>query len=166
MKAMILVAVGALGACAAQPLDDIHIACTADSECPDGAWCDLRYHDNVCRSLEHSAPPHIVYEGFVVGDKLVPTIAVPSKTVTIHTFRLRNDGGSQTYVTVDVGGPPCLDAGSLVRSDGELVDAGKELDADFSVDPAVGCTSPATLAITATASDRVFMFTAMVSITP
>ncbi len=156
----------ALSACAATPIDDIEIACTSDSECPDGTWCDLRNIGNVCRSLETSGPPHIVYDGFVVGDNLVPTISVPGKTVTIHSFRLRNDGGSQTYVTVDVAAPPCVDADSLVRSDGELVDEGRAFDADFSVRPEAGCPSPAQLTITATASDRPFMFTAMISITP
>jgi hypothetical protein len=120
----------------------------------------------VCLSLEHSAPPHIAFDGFLVGTQVVPTISVPSKTTTIHSLRLRNDGGSQSNVLVEVDGPTCVDAYSLVRNDGELVDEGESMDADFTVDPIVGCPSPATLTITATASSRVFSFTAMISITP
>jgi hypothetical protein len=107
-----------------------------------------------------------VYDGFLVGEQVVPTISVPVKTVSIRTLRLRNDGGSQSDVTVDLTGPACLDASSLTRSDGELVDAGDPLDADFDVYPSLGCPSPATITITATASKRVFMFTAMISISP
>ena len=164
MKALVLLL--GLTACAARSLDEIEIACTSDSECPEGAWCDLSYNDNVCRSLDHSAPPHVVYDGFVVGDQLAQTIAIPADTSTIQTLRLRNDGGSEAYLYVEVDGPPCLDAFSLVRSDGELVRAGEELDADFSVDPVPGCASPATLDITAMAAGRTFAFTAMLSITP
>lgn len=156
----------ALTGCAAKPVGDIGIACTADTDCPQQTWCDLRY-DHVCRSLEQSAPPHVAFDGFLIGeDQLAPTISVPAKTVSIRSFRLRNDGGSQTDVTVEVSGPPCLDAYSLVRGDGELVDEGDSFDADFTVDPIAGCPSPATLTITATASDRVFTFTAMISIAP
>lgn len=155
-----------LSACAASSIDEIEIACTADTDCPQQTWCDLRYQDNVCRSLGQTAPPHIVYDGFVIGTQVAPTISVPPKTVSLHSFRLRNDGGSQSDVAVEVDGPPCVDANSLVRSDGELVNAGESFDADFSVYPASGCGSPATLTITATASGRVFTFTAMISITP
>lgn len=164
MKALVLLLLA--GACAAKPTDEIDIACSADTDCPSSTWCDLRYHDKVCRSLDGSAPPHIVFDGFVVGDNLVSTITVPAKTVTIHSFRLRNDGGSQTDVEVEVTAPDCVDADSLVRSDGELVDEGESFDADFSVRPVAGCPSPATLSITATASDRPFAFTAMISIAP
>jgi hypothetical protein len=164
MRFLVLVAL--TSACAAQSLDDIEIACEADAQCPQDAWCDLRNRDNVCRSLEHSAPPHILFDGFVVGSQLVPTITVPSNTTTIHAFRLRNDGGSQTYVKVEVAAPLCVHAFSLVRNDGELVDMGKSFDAKFDVDPDAGCPSPVTLAITATASNRVFTFTAMISIAP
>ena len=155
-----------VAACVGKQLDDIKIACTSDSECPHDAWCDLRYNDDVCRSLAHSAPPHIAFDGFVVGQQVVNTIAVPAKTTTIHTLRLRNDGGSQTDAIVKVTGPACLDASSLTRSDGDLLDEGAKLDADFDVDPAVGCASPATITITATASSRVFTFTAPISISP
>jgi hypothetical protein len=164
MKALVLLAF--VGACAARPIDEIQIACAADTDCPSSTWCDLRYQDSVCRSLDGSGPPHIVFEGFVAGDNLVPTITVPSRTVTIHSFRLRNDGGSQADVEVEVTAPDCVDADSLVRSDGELVDEGESFDADFSVRPVTGCPSPATLTITATASDRPFAFTAMISMTP
>ena len=153
-------------ACAGKPLEDLEIACTADSECPHDAWCDLRYHNDVCLSLAHSAPPHIAFDGFVLGQQIVKTIWVPPKTTTIHTLRLRNDGGSQTDVIVKLDGPACLDAFSLTRGDGELLDEGDTLDADFDVDPAVGCASPAMITITATASDRVFSFPAMISISP
>jgi hypothetical protein len=163
MRVLILVMIAA---CAAQPIDDIEIACTSDEECPHETWCDLRRNENVCRSLEHSSPPRIVYDGFLVGDAVMATISVPSKTTTIHTMRMRNDGGSETYVTVEVAGPECVDADSLVRSDGELLREGDDLEADFSVRPVVGCPSPATLTVTATASARVFTFTAMISITP
>jgi hypothetical protein len=156
----------AASACAAQPIDDIEIACTSDTECPSETWCDLRRNENECRSLDHSGPPHIVYDGFLVGTAVMSTISVPAKTTTIHTMLLRNDGRSQTYVTVEVVGPACLGAGSLVRSDGELVDEGKPLEADFAVRPAMGCPSPASLTVTATASGRMFTFTAMISITP
>jgi len=157
----------ALGGCVAKSIDELGIACTADADCPREAWCDMRYRDNmVCHSFEQSSPPHIVFDGFAFGQQVVPTISVPTKTVSIHTLRLRNDGGSEADVTVDVAGPPCLDAASLTRSDGETVDAGDELDADFDVYPAVGCPSPATLAITATANKRVFTFSAMISIAP
>ena len=164
MKTLLLLVV--LGACAAKPLDDIAIACTSDTECPDGAWCDLRYHSEVCRSLESSAPPHLVFDGFIVGDNLMPTISVKANSLTFHSIRLRNDGGSQTDVTMEVAAPACVDADSYVRSDGELVDEGGSLDADFAVDPMPGCASPALVTFTATASSRVFTFTAMISITP
>jgi hypothetical protein len=163
MKTLVLL-VG-LTACAARSLDEIEIACTADTECPEGAWCDLRY-DNVCRSLDHSAPPHVAYDGFVVGDDLVQTIAIPADTSSLRTLRLRNDGGSEAYFYVEIDGPPCLDAFSLVRSDGELVREGDELDADFSVDPEPGCASPATIDIDVMAAGRMFAFTATLSITP
>jgi hypothetical protein len=164
MKALVLVV---LAGCVGQSIDDIMIACTADSDCPQDAWCDLRFEaTQVCHSLEHSGPPHIAYDGFVVGQQLVPTISVPAKTTSIHTLRLRNDGGSETDVTLDVAAPPCVDAGSLVRSDGELVREGDMLDAEFDVYPAVGCASPATLTFTATASKRAFTFTAMITIMP
>jgi hypothetical protein len=163
VKALVLLL--ALGGCAAKSIDEIEIACNADGDCPDGAWCDLRYNTNVCRSLDSSSPPLIVYEGFVVDENLVPMISVPAKTLTFHSFRLRNDG-SQTYVEVEVDAPACVDADSLVRSDGELLDEGKALDADFTVRPEAGCPSPATLTINVNASDRPFTFTAMISITP
>lgn len=164
MRAALVIMLAA--GCTAHSLDDIDIACTADTDCPGGAWCDLRDNDDVCRSLDHSGPPHVAFDGFVVGTQLVPAITVASKTSTIHTFRLRNDGGSETYVTVDVSAPTCVDAFSLVRTDGELVREGEQLDADFDVDPSVGCASPAALTITATASKRVFTFTAMIAIAP
>ncbi|HEY5927732.1 MAG TPA: hypothetical protein VIV11_38870 [Kofleriaceae bacterium] len=164
MKAAMLLV--ALAACAATPLDEIEIACTSDAECPDETWCDLRYHSNVCRSLEHSGPPRVVFDGFVVGDQLAQTISVPSKTISLRDMRLRNAGGSQTYVTMELIGPPCVDADSNVRNDGELVDEGDSFDAGFSVYPVAGCASPAMLTVTATASSRVFTFTAMISITP
>ena len=162
----IVVVLAFASACAAQSIDDIEIACEADTDCPQQAWCDLRNRSNVCRSLEHSAPPHVVFDGFVLGSQLVPTITVPAKTTTIHSFRLRNDGGSQTYVQVEVAAPACVHAFSLVRNDGELVDMGTSFDAKFDVDPDVGCPSPATLTISATASNRVFTFTTMISIAP
>lgn len=157
----------ALTGCAAQSLDAIGIACTSDSECPDGAWCDQRFTDNLntCISFDTMAPPLIVYDGFKSGSQFVPTISVPAHTFTIDTFQLRNTG-SQSYVFVTVTGPPCVDASSLTRSDGDLVDEGGALAADFGVDPAVGCASPVTLTITATASKRVFSFMAMISIAP
>ncbi len=155
-----------LAGCAAQPLDDVGIACTQDSDCPSDMWCDLRSSDDVCRSLSTSSPPNIVFDGFVQGQQVVPTITVQPKTVSFGTMRFHNDGNSQTYVVVTVTGPACLDAASLGRSDGDLVDAGASLDVDFDVDPAAGCASPATLMITATASSRMFPFTAMISIAP
>jgi hypothetical protein len=164
MKALVLLLALVTGACAAKSIDEIEIACNADADCPEGAWCDLRY-SNVCRSLDGSSPPLIVYEGFVVADDVVPTISVPAKTLPFHSFRLRNDG-SQTYVEVEVDAPACVDADSLVRSDGELLDEGKSLDADFTVRPEAGCPSPAMLTIDVNASDRPFTFTAMISITP
>lgn len=155
-----------LAGCAAQPLDDIGIACMQDSDCPSDMWCDLRSADNVCRTLEHSSPPHIVFDGFVQGQQVVPTISVQSKTVSFGTMRFHNDGNSESYVVVTVTGPTCLDAASLGRSDGDLVEAGASLDVDFDTDAAAGCPSPATLMITATASSRSFPFTAMISIAP
>lgn len=163
MKALVILC--ALAGCAAKSIDEIEIACNSDGDCPDGAWCDLRYNTNVCRSLDGSSPPLIVYEGFVVDDNVVSTISVPRATLTFHSFRLRNDG-SQTYVEVEVDAPACVDADSLVRSDGELVDEGTSLDADFTVRPEAGCPSPATLTINVVASDRPFTFTSMISIAP
>jgi len=156
-----------IAGCAAQSIDAIGIACTSDSECPDGAWCDQRFSDNAntCVSLDTAPPPLIVYDGFVQGDHVVPTITVPPHTFSFGTFQLRNTG-SQSYVFVTVTGPPCVDASSETRSDGDLVDQDKALAADFGVDPAAGCASPATLTFTATASKRVFSFTAMISIAP
>ncbi len=178
MKALVLVALArrrlenvalvllALAGCAAQSIDDIDIACTSDDQCPSGAWCDLRFKDDVCRSLDHSGPPHIAFDGFEVGGGLQPTITVPPGTTSIDTFELRNDGGSQTDVVVTVIGPACLDAGSLTRPDGDLLDMGATLEAEFDVDPAAGCGSPDTLTITATADSRAFTFTAQLSISP
>jgi len=153
--------------CAAQSLDAIGIACTSDSECPDGAWCDQRFTDNAntCLSLDTAPPPLIVYDGFVQGDHVVPTITIPPHTFSFGTFQLRNTG-SQSYVYVTVTGPPCVDASSETRADGDLVDQDAVLAADFGIDPAAGCASPATLTLTATASKRVFTFTAMISIAP
>jgi hypothetical protein len=153
--------------CAAQSLDAVDIACTSDSECPDDAWCDQRFTDNAntCLSLATTAPPLIVFDGFEQGDNVVPTLTVPPHTFTFGTLALRNTG-SESYVLVTVTGPPCVDAASETRSDGELVEQDKVLAADFGVDPAAGCASPATLAITATASKRVFSFTAVISIAP
>jgi hypothetical protein len=161
--ALLLVMTG----CAAQSLDAIGIACTADSECPEGAWCDQRFNDNAntCLSLDTTAPPLIVYDGFKQGDQVVPTISVPAHTFTFGTFQLRNTG-SESYVFVTVTGPPCVDASSETRPDGELVYEDTVLAADFQVDPAAGCASPVTLTLTATASKRVFSFTAMISIAP
>jgi hypothetical protein len=160
---MLLSVVGCVG----KSIDELGIACTSDADCPRETWCDMRWRDDeVCRSFEQSSPPHIAFDGFSVGGTIVQTISVPPKTVSIHTLRLRNDGGSEADVFVELAAPACVDASSLTRSDGETVGAGELLDADFDVYPAIGCASPATLAITVTASKRVFTFTTMISIAP
>src|SRR5262249_51384732 len=130
-----------LAGCAAQSIDDIGIACTSDDQCPTDAWCDLRFNDDVCRSLDTSGPRHIVFDGFEGGEGVQPTITVPPNTTTFDMSRLRNDGGSQTDVVVTVTGPVCLHAGSLTRPDGDLLDMGGTLDAQFLVDPDPGCSS-------------------------
>ncbi|HSN27270.1 MAG TPA: hypothetical protein VLT45_13335 [Kofleriaceae bacterium] len=155
-----------LAGCAAQPLDDIGIACTQDPDCPSDMWCDLRRSDNVCRTLATSSPPRLVFDGFVQGQQVVPMITVKPATVSFGTMRFHNAGNIETYVVVTMTGPACLDATSLGRSDGDLVNSGQSLDVDFDVDPAAGCASPATVMITATASGRSFPFTAMISIAP
>jgi hypothetical protein len=149
----------------ARSIDDIGIACTSDDECPNGSWCELGF-DHVCRSFAEYAPPHLAFDGFDVGQELAPTIIVPSRTISIGYLRLRNDGGVSCRVTVEVEGAPCLDADSLVRSDGVVLAVGESFKADFSVRPASGCPSPATLTVNATASERPFTFTAQITITP
>jgi len=163
MRACAVLLVVAAG-CAAQSIDDIHIACNADSDCPEGAWCDLQYHDNVCSTK--TSPPHIVFDGFVVAGQLAQTMTVPSKTVTIGKMRFRNDGGTWTYLIVTVTGPQCTYAGSLTRGDGDMVAAGATFDGEFDVDPLAGCASPATLQIDTTASGRMFSFSTTIAITP
>jgi hypothetical protein len=161
MKAAILCAL----ACACtRSLDDIEIACTSDDECPGGAWCDLL--DDVCRSLDDYPPPHLAYDGFDVGNELAQTISVPARMFSIGYLRLRNDGGTSGRVTVEVEAVPCLEADSFVRSEGVVLAAGESFNADFTVRPASGCPSPATLTIVATASGRPFTFTAQISILP
>ena len=91
MKALWLLPLAGAG-CAAQSIDQIDIACTSDADCPQGAWCDLQYTDDVCRSLDHSSPPHIVFDGFVVAGQVVSygeALTVRSGDITIPRIDLQ-----------------------------------------------------------------------------
>lgn len=151
--------------CAATAVDQIGIACAQDADCPSEMWCDLRLHDDVCRELSVLQPPKIVFDGLLLNDQIVPTITVPTHTVTFHDFRVHSEG-SETEATFDFSGPACVDAYTLTRSDGELIRAGAIFDGEFTTDPAPGCASPATLQITVTASKRVFTFSTTIQISP
>ena len=163
MKALVL---GVLVAgCAAQPIDQLGIACLADSDCPQHAWCDLRFNDDVCRDLDVIQPPNITFDGLVVNGAIVPTITVPTHDVTFHDFRM-HDLGSETDAVITFTGPHCVYASSETRSDGDLIRAGDEFDGQFTTDPDPGCASPAMLAINVVASGRTFMFTTTIQIAP
>jgi len=162
MKAVCLVV---LAGCAAQSVDAIGIACKQDSDCPTHTWCDLRSNNDVCRDLDVIEPPNITFDGLVVNGAIVPTITVPTHDVTFHDFRM-HDTGSETDAVITFTGPPCVDATSETRGDGDLIRAGAEFDGQFTTYPSVGCASPATLAITVVASGRTFMFTTTIQISP
>jgi hypothetical protein len=162
MKAVALVT---LAGCAATPIDQIGIACLQDSDCPSETWCDLRSHDDVCRELAVIQPPKIVFDGLLLNDQIVPTLTVPTHTVTFHEFRV-HDEGSETDAVFVITAPKCVDASSSTRSDGELIRAGATFDGEFTTFPDPGCASPATLAFEVTASGRVFTFSTTIQISP
>jgi len=163
MKALAVVA--GLAGCAATPIDQLGIACAQDSDCPAETWCDLRFHDDVCRDYAALQPPAIVFDGLLVADQIVPTITVPTHSVTFHDFRIHNTG-SETDAVIDFTGPACVDVDSLTRSDGELIRAGAVFEGQFTTFPDPGCATPATLAIAVTASGRTFMFSTTIQISP
>ena len=162
MKWLALFLVG----CAAQPIDQIGIACTTDADCPDNTWCDMNLPVvRTCRSYDALQPPAVTFDGFVVNKQVVSTISVPTHDFTSHDFQLTNTGSeATTFVTIT--GPKCVYAGSETRGDGERVAADSTFVGQMDTNPDVGCASPATLQIDIMAGGRPFSFTATITITP
>jgi len=54
-----LVAAVLAAGCVARSVEEIQIKCSADSECPTGAFCDLSTGGNVCHELAAVDLPHL-----------------------------------------------------------------------------------------------------------
>jgi len=156
--------IAVVAGCAAQNVDEIDIACTRDDDCPSETWCDLRI--DVCRSLDTSAPPHLVIDGLSVsGGPPGSSITVKSNELTAVAFQLRNDGGSQTELALELDGPRCLGLTPTFSND-RLLEIGETYQDDLLIDPDPGCASPAQITLAATASGRLFEFRFDVVIAP
>jgi hypothetical protein len=165
VRLALIAAVLAAG-CVARTVEEIQIKCSADSECPSGAFCDLSAGGNICHELTVEDMPDIRFDGFVMGDGVVATLEVPRETITLRKLRLRNDTSRSLDVEVELGAIDCVHADALANPDGYTIDRARTLDIDFSVHPDLSCPSPAELLVTVTADRRPFMFQRSMSFSP
>jgi hypothetical protein len=161
-----VIAAALASGCVARTVEDIEIKCSADSECPTGAFCDLSTGGNVCHELAVEDLPHVLLDGFVIGDGVVATIEVPREAITLRKLRLHNDTRRSLDIAVDVSAIACVHADALANPDGYTIDRMRTLDITFSVHPDASCPSPVALVVTVTADGRAFMFQRAISFTP